>query len=260
MAASKQGRRISKPREHGAYLTVIAAGLAATALAPDRLASLCFGAAALLGFLARGPIDRMAVGGRRGRWDAAALVAGGAVALVLAWRAAAHGPVFGALALTAVMGLPLASALLRRSRMQRSVAVELVAMAGLAATGGVALLAGGGPWRVAGGLGVVLVTHALVSVPLVRAELHRGERHRELPAAAAGLATLVLVGVGLWLAGMAPVALALVPRLAQLGGQMWRRRAGPERRISPARLGLLETAALVGCAALAVVLLAGGNH
>lgn len=62
-------RGLSLPREHGGYITLVGATLAAALHAPRPLATVGSGLALRAAFYLRGPLDRAAVGLAPARWD-----------------------------------------------------------------------------------------------------------------------------------------------------------------------------------------------
>ena len=221
------------PREHGAWLTLMAATVAGLLLAmepaPAIGASLVLAAAVVL----RASADRVAMGrGLRLReWLGAGVVAGiGIGALSLSPGLAA-----------AVLGVLIiaASAWASRGRRRRALALELVAMTALGGSAGVISFAGRAPLLDAVALAVVLGVHAGASVPMVRVRLRAAAREHTSSWALQVGAALVLAAACLAVLGRPAAALALVPRslsLAAIRSTSWGTR--PASRL---RVGIEET-------------------
>src|SRR6185437_11729832 len=145
------------------------AAIAAVIVAAHREAAVGLDLVIASAFLARGAIERVAIGAPLRAWDGrwcALLVAIGGIGLAIAMRAAP------AIAL-ATLGLGaialIGATLARRARLQRSPYVEQAGLAALGASSGLAAWAGGAAHAIAIALGAVLAAHAASSVPIVRA-------------------------------------------------------------------------------------------
>jgi hypothetical protein len=238
---------LSLPVEHGGYLTAAAAGVAAALVAPAPAAALAVGVAVLAAFLARGVTDRVLLGKSPASWDwpwlALLILVGAATTATLSLRAAT-------VTAAACVGLVLASVLARRARRHRTAIVEAAGMGLLGASAGWAAHVAGASLRDAACVAVVLATHAALSVPLVRTQLRRRERHDARRAAWLAGAGIALAVAAAFLLGRPLVALALAPRAlhALLHSFVGARSPPP----SAAAVGVRETVAL----ALAVTLIA----
>ncbi len=231
---------LSLPAEHGAYITAAGAGVTAAMIAPQSLVALLVGLAVLAAFLARGVVDRLAVGKPLARWDGPWLVSLG---LAASTPALVLGPREAIATLVLALGLVGASVWARRARRHRDARVEAAGMAVLGASAGWVALVAGASELDSICVGLVLGAHAGLAVPLVRTEL----RKREL--GEAGRAELLTLGVVLGIAlataalGRPLVALALLPRAAQA---CVRRMRTPRMKRPPAYLvGVRESVELV---------------
>jgi hypothetical protein len=246
-------RRLSLPREHGAYLSLAGATAAACLVAPHPWPALGTGLCLAAAFFARGPVDRLASRVSPLAWDRAFLLFLVAVAATGLWLASSRAPVVGAVAGATLLAIPAASAALRFVRLQRAAGLELAAMALLGASAGLAARAGGTDAWTAVALAAAIGAHAVVSVPIVRSELHRGERRLSRRALLSSAAALAAAAVLLAVIGRPLAAFALLPRAGQIGLRLLR----PPRPRRPAIVGLVESALLalaVAIAALALVL------
>ncbi len=231
--------RISLPSEHGAWITVVGAAALAVYLSPVPLAGGLAALACLLGFVARGPVERRAAGRvlEVGDWLLLAACLTGAAAALL-WLPAE--PVQLALVGATAAAFPLIGALARAVKAHRTLVVEA---AGLAASGAVAtvvLIAGGEAPVPAAIVGGALAAYGAATVIGVKGEARKaapGARRAGLISAA--LATAA-AGALLLLAPLAAVGFA--PRI--LFSSLRAARPGVRRRIY--RIALRETLALAG--------------
>jgi hypothetical protein len=235
---------LSLPREHGAYITLLGAGVSALVLAPDRVGVLGVALAFTLAFFVRGPLERRAAGHPLRRWDrpAMALLIGLCASAV--WLAARDRPGLLPLLAAAVLALPVTALLARRGRFLRGPGFEMIAMGCLGASAGLAAWRGGLEMGAAACLALVLGAHAAASVPLVRSQVRR--RGAEPGLLVAGAAVLAGAGLGVVLLGRPLLLLAFAPRAAGLAASL----TGPRHAAAPA-VGLEET----GLLCLAVALL-----
>jgi hypothetical protein len=245
-------RALSIPHEHGGYLTSLGAALAAVGIAPAPLAALGVGVAVVAAFVARGAIDRLAVGKPLARWDRpalallAALMAGGA--LLVGWRAS---PWWGAATAAVCLAMLAGSVTAQLARKQRDALFEALGMGALGASAGLGAFAAGASLAAAATAALALAAHAAIAVPLVRTELRPRERAlggRALVLAALGV--LVAAG-GLMALGHPLAAAALAPRALHVADRAIRRPAPPRAGI----VGLRETLALLVCVGLVVAAL-----
>jgi hypothetical protein len=240
-------RRLSLPPEHGGYLTAAGGGLGAALVAPDATRALAVGTAVLAAFLARGVVDRLAVGHAPRSWDRPWLAALAALALV---ATTALLPRDAALTGGLCLGLLAVSVAVRRTRHHRDAIVETLAMVALGASAGWAALAAGAPLVDSATIGLVLAVNAALAVPLVRTQLRSRERGRAATAAYVSLSTLALAAIVIVLLGRAPAALALLPRAVHAGIQAMNAASGPPAAHDGARpraalVGIRETVLLV---------------
>jgi hypothetical protein len=237
---------ISLPREHGAYLTLGGALVAALVIAPDRLPAIGAGVIAAAGFFGRALVERGAVGAPRRRLDAGWAAALVVLALGGAGLVARVDARIAALAIGAVAAALAGAALIRKARLQRAVVVEQVGLGALGAVAGIAAWIGLAEPGAALGLGAVLAAHAAASVPIVRAAV-RGQH----PPPGLVIAIAAIAGGGAIAVIARPwAALALAPRVGQL---LWLVRS-PDGKTSPRTIGLRETALLAGVTAAACAL------
>jgi hypothetical protein len=250
-AVATPWRRPTLPKEHGAYLSIVGATAAAALSSPRPAAAVGVGLAVAAAFFARAPLDRAAAGAGLRPGDRvwlAFLAAAAAAGLALAGTAR---PLFVLAVAALVVSIVGVSAAVWRARRQRDSRFELVAMAGLGATAGLGAFAGGATASVAWAWAVVLAAHATLSVPMVRTELRRGERHDARRAAAVSALALVFATVVLVALGRPIVMLALAPRAAQVVYRIVRT-PSPRR---PAVVGLWETVLLAATVAIGAALL-----
>ena len=236
-----QPLRLSLPGEHGAYLTLLGAAVAALLVAPRSIPVLAVAWLMAATFLARGWADRLAARHPLRAWDRLAIALETAVAVAaLAWLA--REPVVALLAGGFAAVTLVASALARRMRRHRDPRVELVGLGGLGASAGLAAWASGTAVVDALILGGVLAAHAATAVYAVRPAL--GKRGK-LSRPTMGYLWLAAVAVGCVALGRPLAALALVPRLALL--------ALRPAAATASQVGIRETFALAAAVALVVV-------
>jgi len=243
-------RRLSLPAEHGGYLTAAAAGVAAALVAPMPARALAVGTAVLATFLARGVIERLAMGKPPAAWDRPWLALLALVALVASASLVRRD---AALTGGACVGLLVASVVARRTRHHRDASFEALGMGLLGASAGWAAFAAGASARDAATVAVVLATHAALAVPLVRTQLRRRERAAASRAVLIAAAGLVLAAVATLVLGNPLAALALAPRALQAGVHAARAADAPHP--SAATVGVRETVELVAAVVLLAVLL-----
>jgi hypothetical protein len=230
--------KLTLPREHGAYLTLLGAGVSAALIAPGRAGAIAVAVTFMMAFLLRGPLERLAVGHPPRAWDLTAIVLLTGLGSGAAWLAGAERIAVVPLLAAGALALPVAALLARRGRFLRGARFEMIAMGGLGASAGLAAWCGGLDATPAVALGLVLGAHAAASVPLVQSRVRRRGAPRGLLVLAA--AVLVAAGVGLVLIGRAVALVALAPRAA---GLAWTGVAGP-RPATASAVGLEETGLL----------------
>jgi hypothetical protein len=226
--------RISIPREHGALLILGGAAVSSIAIAPQRGAALGLDVVIAASFLARGALERVAVGAPLRAWDRAWCAALGLAAAIGATRA----PAAIAIGTVALGALALAGAMwARRARLQRSPYVEQLGLAALGASAALGAGAGGTSLPAAIALGAVLAAHAASAVPIVRAAVRGAVRP---PGVAGAIAAIAIAAIACGMVSRPWAMLALGPRVVQLVALV-----GPPRaNVAPAVIGVRETALL----------------
>lgn len=235
-------KRLSLPGEHGAHLTLAAAVVTAALLSGHPVPALAMALVLTMAFLARGPLERMAVRLPLRSWDRPALAG-----MVILAGAGSAGVMLEGPGPWSFLGLP--AALLaaagafaaRRTRHHRAVGLEVVAMGSLGASAGLIALCGGVAPPRAVGLALVLGAHAAASVLLLRTRLRPRARAGRRLALLEATALVALAALGLVALGLPVMMLALVPRAVQIALGLGRAHDAPRRA---AGLGLIETALL----------------
>lgn len=248
----RRAPRLSWPREHGGYLTVLGATLAAVLGAPAAGPAAGVGLALAAGFFARGAVDRLAIGAPLRRWDGAALAVAGALALAGLGLVGSQRPAPAAAVGIVIVAMLVASAVARRRRRQRSAAFELAGMAAMGASAGLGAAAGDAPLGAAAALAVIVGTHAAVSVPLVRTALRPQERAATSRALAAAALALVAGAVLVAALGRPRAAWAFAPRAVELAWRAARPGEGHDRP-APVRVGLREAVHLAVVATISAI-------
>lgn len=242
-------RKLSLPHEHGGYLTLVGASLASALVSPDPIAAIGVGVAVTAAFLARGALDRVAVRAPLHGWDGVALLVLAAAAAGGIALAARGGEVWALVTIALCAAMVIGSMLVRRAHKQRHAGFELVAMTGLGGSAGLGALAAGASAETATVIAVIIGTHAGLAVPLVRTEVRRRERHHRPQAVAGSALWLLTATAAVAVLGRPIVALAFVPRAAQILHRALREVA-PQ---PPSVVGARETAVLAAVVALAAI-------
>jgi hypothetical protein len=227
---------------------VILAGSASlgVAVAAQPLNALVAGIVVVVGYMARGPIERWGRGFRPRAWDRKGTLAYGMVAAlgvaVLA-RVDLH---IAAMIAAVAIAFPAVGVIVTRARVQRSGAIELVALTVCGGVCGAIALAGAASWSVAVEVGAVMAVYGAGTVGVVRAET-RGDE--EPYWAVLGVVVLLLGAAGSAL--LNPwLALALGPR-ATHALVRW---AHPPEPLPIMRVAARECVELAGFLALVVLL------
>ncbi|MBI4509194.1 MAG: hypothetical protein HY698_06135 [Deltaproteobacteria bacterium] len=212
-AATERQSRISLPREHGAYLTLVGATIAGALAASDPAPAVAAGFTLGMAFLARGVLDRLVVGLPLREWDATAVVL---MACALGEGARIAGSRhwgFTMLAVACALALTVSSVMARRARKHRHLLFELLGLGILGTCAGIIGLAGGLVPKAALALAAVLGAHAASSVPVVRGTVRKGLAP-PMRFLAACLGLILIAGALAFALGIPLLAAALVPRLA----------------------------------------------
>jgi hypothetical protein len=243
--AARSPARLSLPREHGAYLTLVGAIACGAWVAPSIVPALGMGLALAASFCARGPADRLAARLELRAWDGAALAGlAGPAALGVGLAASSAGGVAWLVLAVVPLVTPAASFIARRRRAQRDLGVELAAMGWLGACAGLIAVAGGASPARAAALSVALGAHAGLAVPLLRVELRPAWAGARRGVAGAVAAALVVVAAALVALGAPLLVVALAPRALHAARLL---APGPREELRPRRamaIGLHETGVL----------------
>jgi hypothetical protein len=235
-------KRLSLPREHGAWLTLSGAILGGVWLAADRFTAGGLALSLAAAFLVRSQLEAR----RPSSWDAAARAFCALAILVGALVAGRNHSWIGMATACIALSAVTASGLAQRMRLHRSVWFEILSMAALGASAGMIAFAGRASLSASLAIGLVLGTHAAISVPLVRSDLRPRERAFEGRAMLLGMTLLSAATFLLWLLGIPAAAMALLPRAIDLTARHLTR----FRLARAAAVGIRETIELAGAVTL----------
>lgn len=189
--------RLSKPGEHGGLVILCGSAALGSAVAAQPVDALVAGVVLVLGYMARGPMERRARNFRPREWDARFTVLYALlIAVGVAWIARTEQVVAAMLAGSA-FAFPLVGVGVTKARVQRSGAVELIALTICGAVTGLVAMAGNAGWEIAAHVGGAMAIYGAATVGVVRSETRRLQ---EPYWAIVGVVVLLLGGVGLALA------------------------------------------------------------